>query len=450
MRYALTVFVCKTLTFLLKKMGRNATSAPGKIALKLYPGIGKKFAAKVKKEIIVTMGTNGKTTTNNLLADYLEAAGYSVVCNRLGANMTEGPVTAFLDKCSLFGKINVDFACLELDEAWANHVISSFVPKKIIITNLFRDQLDRYGEIEMTMEYIKRAVRKAENATLILNADDPISVAACEEFKNPKKYFGIKKPYGNYSSKVKDGQYCYKCGNNLQYNFYHFSQIGDYFCECGFKRPEIDFGAENISVFPKVSFEVEALGKIKLNGRGLYNIYNVLASSLGAYLAGIDAEYIRKCCEKYSPQVGRLEEFEIKGKKIYLVLAKNPAGFNQSVSTVTEDPGTKDLIVAVNDGAQDGTDISWLWDVDFEDLLKNNVTSYTVSGTRYADMALRLKYAGLSEKEIILSTDTRQRLEEILASGSGDSLYILANYTALLPIRKVLTELSEKYGKEGK
>lgn len=449
MRYAFTVFICKTVIFLLKVMGRNATTAPGRLALTLYPSIGKKFASKVKKEIIVVMGTNGKTTTNNLLADYFEEAGYSVVCNRLGANMSEGPVTAFLEKCSLFGGLSVDFACLELDEAWANHVVSSFVPSKIILTNLFRDQLDRYGEIDMTMEYVRRAIRKAQDATLILNADDPLTVATCKDFENPKKYFGIKDHFRDYSTRVKDGQYCYNCGKNLQYNFYHFSQIGDYFCECGFKRPEIDFAATDINVFPNVSFNVEPLGKVDLNGRGLYNIYNVLASAMGAYLSGVDENHIKKCAQNYSPQVGRLEEFKIAGKTMYLVLAKNPAGFNQSVSTTVEDPRTKDLLIAINDGAQDGRDISWLWDVDFEDLLKSNVTSYMTGGVRYADMALRLKYAGLPDENISLVTDTEKSIEEVIKNGKGEVLYILANYTALLPVRKVLKDLEAKYGKDG-
>ena len=447
MRYLITVFICKALIFVLKLMGRNATSAPGKLALKLYPEIGIKFSEKVKKEIIVVMGTNGKTTTNNLLADYFQQAGFSVVCNRMGANMSEGPVTAFIEKCSVFGNLSVDYACLELDEAWANKVVESFKPSKIVITNLFRDQLDRYGEIEMTMEYIKRAINKSGNATLILNADDPITVAACKDFDNPKKYYGILEKFGDYGTKIKDGQRCFCCGKNLQYNFYHFSQIGDYFCECGFKRPEIDFGAEDIKVFPSVSFTVNGKEKINLKGRGLYNIYNVLASAYAATLSGVEFENIIKCTENYKPQAGRLEEIKIGGKSFYLVLAKNPAGFNQSVSTVMEDNESKDIVILINDGAQDGIDISWLWDVDFEDLFKSKVTSYMLGGTRYADMALRLKYAGLDDK-IILAKNPAEHFEKLIKYGEGESVYILSNYTALLPARKSLMELQMKYGKE--
>ena len=444
MKYFLTVFICKTSKIIIKLLGKNATTFPGQLALKLCPDIGKYLSRQVKKEIISVMGTNGKTTTNNLLASCYEKAGYKVVCNRLGANMYQGVIASFLDNCSMFGKLSADYACLEMDEAWANVITKDVVPNKIIITNLFRDQLDRYGEIEGTMNYLKKAIKNSPNAVLVLNADDPLVVATAGEFENQKLYFGIKNAYKEYKARIKDGQHCYNCHKNLQYNFYHFGHIGDYFCECGFKRPQIDFGAENISVYPNVAFDVAGIGRLELNGRGLYNIYNILASGCSAYHSGIENEYIIKCAKEYTPQIGRMECFTINNKKVYLILAKNPAGFNQSVGTVNEDPSEKDVLIAINDNAQDGVDISWLWDVDFDDLINDKVKSFSVSGKRYLDMSLRLKYEGVDENRIILMPDIKSGIRNLLKKDT-DSLYILSNYTAIFEIRKILTELLKKF-----
>jgi len=447
MRYFFTVFICKIFILALKLLGKKATSAPGKLAYKLYPDILRVFETKVKKEIIAVMGTNGKTTTNNLLADVLENAGFSVACNRLGANMDEGAVVAFIEKCNIFGQIDVDYACLEMDEGWAEYIFKMITPHKIIITNLFRDQLDRYGEIDTTMSFLKRAIALAPDATLVLNGDDPLTVTSAAGFGNPKLYYGIKNKEFESVQKAKEGKFCYICGKPLDYKFYHFSQLGDYSCECGFCRPKLDTAAKNVKLFPSLSFEIEGKGIIELNGRGKYNIYNLLAVSSAALDCGIDFATIQKTASSYKPQAGRLEKFMISGKEVYLLLAKNPAGFNQSVGAVLEDPSKKDIVIAINDGIGDGKDVSWLWDVDFEDLICENTVSYSVSGTRYADMGLRFKYAGLSESEIVLSPDIASRLSELIASGSGKSIYVLVNYTALFSTQAILKELEgEKNG----
>ena len=444
MRYYITVFLCKIFIFMLRCIGKRGTSAPGKLAFRLYPELLKVYAGKVKHEIIAVMGTNGKTTTNNLLADYFEEAGFEVVCNRIGANMDEGSVVAFLNKTSLFGKIHVDYACLEMDEGWAEYILKFLTPDKIVVTNLFRDQLDRYGEIDITMDFLRKAIRLAPEAKLILNADDPMTVYMAQEFSNPKVYFGIQDQVRHYHSEIKEGKFCYQCQRKLKYHFYHFSQLGDYYCECGFKRPKIQYNASCIKVFPRVEFQIDTKGKIVLNGRGMYNIYNVLASCAAAMECGIDFNVVKTCAARYRPQIGRMEEFHL-GKPVYLVLAKNPAGFNQSVSSVLEDPRPKDVMIAINDGIQDGRDVSWLWDVDFESLLDHTIVSYSVSGIRYGDMAVRLKYAGLSEKEITLSPEMKGRIEELLKNGKGEALYILVNYTALFSTQTILKGMEGAY-----
>ena len=441
MKYFLTVFICKIFIFVLRVLGKKATSAPGKLAFKLYPDILKEFQKKVKKEVIAVMGTNGKTTTNNILADTLSNAGYSVACNRLGANMDEGAVVAFIEKCNIFGKIDVDYACLETDEGWAEYIFKMITPDKIVITNLFRDQLDRYGEIDITMNFLKRAISLAPNAVLVLNGDDPLTVSLAADFSNEKIFYGIKNKEFDNAKDSGEGKFCHFCGKPLKYNFHHFSQLGDYSCWCGFKRPALDVCAKDVKLFPALSFNIEGFGIIELNGRGKYNIYNILA--VASSILNIDSgfEMLKKTAREYKPQAGRLEKFKIGGKNVYLLLAKNPAGFNQSVETVKEDPDKKDIVIAINDVIGDGKDVSWLWDVEFEDLMQENTTSYSVSGSRYADMGLRLKYSGLSEGEIFLCPDIKTRLKELIASGSGDVIYVLVNYTALFSTQAVLKEL---------
>lgn len=441
MRYILTVFICKIFIFVLKLFGKKATSAPGKLAFRLYPDILRCFEKKVKKEIIAVMGTNGKTTTNNLLADALEKEGYSVACNRLGANMDEGSVVAFIEKCNIFGMIDVDYACLEMDEGWAEYIFKMITPHKIVVTNLFRDQLDRYGEADTTVSFLKRAITLAPKATLILNGDDPVTCAMANDFKNKKIFFGIRDKEFDKSKAPNEGKLCPLCKSMLDYEFYHFSQLGKYSCKCGFSRPNLDVTVKNITLFPNLSFEIENVGNLSLNGRGKYNIYNILAVCACGINSGVSFESLDFVTKNYKPQAGRLEKFTLSGKDVYLLLAKNPAGFNQSVETTIEDPSEKDVIIAVNDGIGDGRDISWLWDVDFEDLLVPQTKSLSFSGIRYADVGLRFKYAGVKESETVLSPDIKDRLKELIKLGRGKSIYVLVNYTALFSTQATLKEL---------
>ncbi|MBQ7040153.1 MAG: DUF1727 domain-containing protein, partial [Clostridia bacterium] len=320
MRYHAAVIIGKAVAALLKILKKKGTTTPGNVALKICPGILKKMAGKIPGKIVAVMGTNGKTTTNNLLADYLEKAGYLVVCNRGGANMMAGSVTAFLTKTSVFGKVKADMATLEMDEAWAKHIFSHVKPDVVVLGNLFRDQLDRYGEIEMTMQHLKDAISRVPDAVLIANGDDPLICATVDGFENEKKFFGIEKAFSDNKSEVKEGKFCSKCGKPLKYEFVHFSQLGNFHCDCGFKRPNLTYNAENISVFPKLKFSVSGLGDIELNGRGVYNIYNILGAMAGALECGAKFSDVAECAKNYTPQTGRMEELNIDGKRVCLIL----------------------------------------------------------------------------------------------------------------------------------
>ena len=456
-------------------LGKQGTSLPGRVALKLQPLFIKRLTEQVKGKVIVVCGTNGKTTTNNLLCSMLEAQGYKVVCNHAGANMAEGIAAAFAEAADMLGQVNADYACLEVDEATARHVFGSLQPDLCIITNLFRDQLDRYGEIDLTMEVLKEAIRTAPDARLVINGDDPLTAYLAMESGNAFVSFGISAgagagtragiqagvqaggqagvqagtrtgeaadaeagaldaeagapdaevgaPDAEAGSEVREGRCCKRCGAQLHYDVYHFSQLGVSHCpNCGFARPKIDYEALNVrlgkagscgdDVAGGLSFDIGGQ-RIEAPMSGLYNVYNLLAvwaalaetgcgteAGYGAEAghgakAGRGAEAFNEVLREFKPQFGRSEVFRIGGTRVLLNLAKNPAGFNQNIAAMLEDRSLKDLIIAINDNAQDGRDISWLWDVDFDRLSDDTIRSATAGGTRAPDMRLRLKYEGI-------------------------------------------------------
>jgi len=442
-RDTLAIIACKVLTKLGKMMGRMSTSAPGGIALKISPDILKRLSSRLKGPIIFVCGTNGKTTTNNLLYSLLTHSSQRVVCNNIGANMLPGVAWAFISKVSVFGKLKADCAAIECDEASLRRVVPHVKPDYIIVTNLFRDQLDRYGEIDTTISLMKEAIDTLPDVKLILNGDDPLS----SRLAGDKKciYYGVGESAGVSVNETKEGRFCPVCGSELSYNYYHYSQLGDYFCpKCNFKRPELNYSASNVDLSDGISFDVNSSKptiSLNLNYRGFYNIYNVMASLIAYLECGFSPDGINEVFDAYKPQIARMEPFVINGKTVILNLAKNPAGFNQAIATLASDPRSKDILIAINDGAGDGKDVSWLWDVDFEKLSDVNMASVTASGIRKYDMALRLKYAHFSD--VAISDNNRQTLEK-LVSGNGDVCYVLVNYTAMFSAHDNLSDMSDK------
>ncbi len=438
MKKLLAVWAVKILTIAGKIMGKKSTSGPGEIALKICPDLIEKLAGNVEKEIIVTCGTNGKTTTNNLLYTALTKGGYEVVCNNLGANMIGGIATAFASKCNIFGKFTADYACLEIDEASATKVFDKIKPDVMVITNMFRDQLDRYGETQQTMELLNKAIEKAEGVTLVLNGDDPLTVSFGEN--RNAKYFGISEQVLKQEENSGEGKFCIKCGSPMKYNYVHYSQLGDYFCdECGNKRPEIDYEAKEIDLTESLKFQIN--GKhIDLNYRGFYNIYNILAVFSVMEIIGVDTKHFNGLMSDYKPQIGRMEEFDL-GKPVILNLAKNPAGFNQAIETVMQDTRKKDVIIAINDKPGDGIDVSWLWDVDFEKIGEAQLNKLYTTGIRVYDLALRFKYSGMEPD--LITGDMRKAIEDAIKT-DAEVCYVLVNYTALFGTQKILKEMRKE------
>lgn len=437
MRKLLAIWLGKALTVLGKIIGKKSSSSPGHYALKVCPSLVSELSKCVSKGIIVTCGTNGKTTTNNLIALALETKGYKVICNKLGANMLSGIATTLLQDMSIFGKLEADYACLEIDEAYTPIVFDYIKPDVMVVTNLFRDQLDRYGEIDITSDIIKRAIKKAPDVKLVLNGDDPLCVQFGLEENVKAFYFGISQQVLEQVNDTKEGRFCPICGEEQHYNYYHYSQLGDFSCpHCGFKRPKIDFDVKDVLLGTPMKFTINGQS-MEINYKGFYNIYNLIAVYGALNVIGESTEDFASLLAGYKPQIGRMQEYDM-GKPVILSLSKNPAGFNQAIATVNTDKRKKDVIIAINDKANDGRDVSWLWDVDFDKIADENLNTLTTTGIRVYDISLRFKYADITVD--YMTHDMAEAVTRCLKTDS-EVVYVLVNYTALYSTESVLKKL---------
>jgi UDP-N-acetylmuramyl tripeptide synthase len=440
-RRVAAIWAAKLTGYACRKTGRQGVTLAGKIAQKIYPPILDELASEVREKIFVVCGTNGKTTTNNMLCAALTEEGKKVICNHTGSNMYNGVVAAFVLGAKLNGHLDADYASIEVDEASTKYVFPAIHPDYMVLTNLFRDQLDRYGEIDITMDILQKMMRTEPKMQIVVNGDDALSAYLAMESGNPYIAYGISKPVmKNETNEIREGRFCKKCGARLSYAFYHYSQLGDYSCpSCGFKRPPLRYDAQDVQVGDQLSFSVEDQ-RITANYKGFYNVYNILAAYAAVRSAGFTGEHFEDMLRKFNPENGRMEQFRIQGSSVILNLAKNPAGFNQNIAAVMQDPNPKDIIIAINDNAQDGIDISWLWDVDFDCLGAENIRSITVSGIRCQDMRLRLKYVDIPS---MLEADVEQAIRKRIEDGTGN-LYVLVNYTALFSTRTILSKMQEE------
>ncbi|MDR1101401.1 MAG: MurT ligase domain-containing protein [Clostridiales bacterium] len=462
MRVILAIWAAKILVIIGKLVGKKGSSTPGSVALKICPDMLRILAKKVP-EIAVICGTNGKTTTNNLLCAIMQASGRRVICNHIGANMLAGVACAFAVNADIFGRIHADFAAIEVDEFSAVKVFEHFKPNFMIITNLFRDQLDRYGEIDIAISRLQQAIDMAPNCKLVLNADDPLVAAFACDNSLEVHYFGVgervfEDDAEDTGERVTDGLFCRKCGEKLKYEYIHYNQLGRFFCtKCGFCRPHADTEAQNVELRAEGGLAFDVWGaRIDVNYRGFYNIYNILAAMSVASLSGatdvvqppsehtqdadsskINLAPVTRALADYQPQIGRMQMYKIGGKEFIFNLSKNPAGFNQAIKTIGNDPESA-VIIAINDNEQDGIDISWIWDVDFELL---NAARVFACGTRRDDLRVRLKYAETAA--VTMCATVRDALEAARRGGEA-RVYVLVNYTALFPTEKLLNEMARR------
>ncbi len=447
-RFWLALWAGKTVAKLMKMTGRKATTLPGLIAGKIDSRIINSLGMSFEKGTIIITGTNGKTTSNNLLAAILRAGNIRVAFNREGANMITGITGALLQNTSFWGKPLADILLLEVDEATVPVLCKYIKPKMAVVTNFFRDQLDRYGELDTTVRLVMEAL--PQETELILNADAPL-VTRMGIGRDNAYYYGIKSLPDSSpdSNETREGKYCTLCGAELSYQLFHYGQLGLYSCHnCGFRRPDPDITAENIQPEENgMTFSVQTKG-LTNNGeifylplQGYYNLYNGLAAFCSAIRLGVNREAIDQGLKSFVSDAGRMESFILNSKKVTLTLVKNPMGFNQVIQTMINLGKDIRLLIAINDLAADGRDISWLWDVDFEGLIGNahNIKKIICSGLRAEDMALRLKYAGLSESKIELEHDAELAVKMLESQAEQDeAIFVLPTYTMLFPVRDIL------------
>ncbi len=427
---------------------RNASQLPGHVALAIDPELIEHLRAKAVHGSIVICGTNGKTTTTNVLACALEAAGQCVLCNRAGANMAAGVASALLP-----GTV-ADWAVIEADELSTIHILPQLRPTYLVLLNLFRDQLDRAGEIDHVQDTIVAALEASPNTTLLVCGDDPLSMGVAVRARNVGTRvlaFGIDEDLGLPPDRVPEARFCQVCGAELTYEYHSYAQLGNFACpNCDFDRPALDFTATSVKVNQEgVSFDFAGVGSPGQHGvhagfGGVYMVYNLLAAAAAASLAGVDGESFQTALDNYDPDNGRLQRFVVDGREVVLNLAKNPTGFNQNITLLLTDERPKAVYVVVNDNYNDGKDISWIWDVDFERLAgSGGPVRVLAGGHRANDVQVRFKYVGI---EAPLAEDVADALDALSDVPDDCVLYVLTNYSALWPAKAELENLEAHNG----
>ena len=422
---------------------RPAANLPGKIALAIDPDLLDELRGKCTQGSVITVGTNGKTSTNNLLADAFEAAGRTIICNRTGANLAAGITSALLQQPA------AQWGVFECDELWLAHVLPRLRSNYVLLLNLFRDQLDRCGEIDRIQTSIAGALAASPDTVLVYNADDPLCARIADEVPNRTIAYGLDESMGLAQNTVTDAQMCQKCDGMVRYHYRQYGQLGDYFCDqCDFARPTLDFAGRDIAIGPAgVTMEVcgpAGCESVHTPQPTPYAAYNLVASYALCREAGIPTADFQRAQDAFNPRNGRLQRYRLGGRDVLLNLAKNPTGFNQNLKIVEADQGPKMVAFFINDQVADGHDTSWIWDIDFEELAGQSDTVVFAGGSRAHDLAVRLKYAGIEAAVIENIEDAFDRLGVLTAAGalpSDAAVYAIANYTALPPVHAALNAM---------
>lgn len=442
MRRTAAVWAGKATGALSRLSGRGGgTTLPGDVARAIDPLVLRKLTADLKEGAIVITGTNGKTTTARLVTSMLEGLGKRVIANRAGANLIFGVTAAALRSASADGRVRAEWGVFEIDEASLPRAVEEVQPKAAIVLNLFRDQLDRYGELEKIAKTIESALsRLPEGATAILNADDPrvgeIGLALAQK----PMWFGLEDPRiaAPELPHAADARTCPRCGASLIFTAVYLGHDGVYRCPNGdFARPKPDVAATDIELdgFDSVKMRIDGT-PVTLPVGGLYNAYNALAAFATGRALGLAADYLAERMGVFKAAFGRQERMDFRGRHLVLVLSKNPAGFNETLRTAVDLAHATHFLIGLNDRKADGTDVSWIWDVDFE-RLKGKAATVIPGGTRADDLAVRLKYAGVEAGRP--QNDPAKALDELVAiTPEGATAHVLCTYTAMLDIRAEL------------
>lgn len=443
-RAILSIWVCKILRTVSRFLHRGGTAMPGRIAMKLCPDLLAYLSWNVKT--IAITGTNGKTTCSRMVEEAFSEDHLTYFANRSGANLMSGILTEFVMNCDAFGHMRKHYAVIECDEAAAAKVFGQLKPAVIVVTNLFRDQLDRYGEITHTLENIREGVKQVPHSILCLNADCSLTASlSLDQLPNQIVWFGV-----NATAEMKatptalsDAKYCIRCKTEYEYDYHTYAHLGGFHCpQCGYCRTAPDFAITDIVNMDESHSEV--LLKIKddiypltINLPANYNVYNAVAAICSSVSYGIPLETSIRALGQFSCGFGRMEHFPLAGGT-RMVLVKNPAGCSQAIEYLSGIRADYILVICLNDRGADGTDISWIWDADFEQLvsISDHIQKLFVSGDRADDMRIRLKYAGIPDLKIQVEYSA-EKLTDLLSQESLP-VYIMPTYTAMLDLRSVI------------
>ena len=446
MRVASTV--ARAAGALSRRTGRGGTSLPGKVLLRLEPHAIRDLAARLPNGSAVISATNGKTTTAAMVAAILERSGTQLVHNRAGANMAGGVASALLTGRG-------DTGLFEVDEFWLDKVVPELRPRAILLANLFRDQLDRYGELETIADRWAEVVRTTQTP-LVLNADDP-TIADLGKGPDPSPnspqsvaesshvtYFGVEDDGVRLPGlpHASDAKHCRRCGRPYVYDAVFLGHLGRYHCPTGDStRPTPEVAALDVELrgIKSAAFTLRTPAgerRVELPLPGLYNVYNALAAAALTTRLGASLDDIAAGLHAVSPAFGRAETVHLDGRDLSILLVKNPAGANEVVRTLALEPGQQDVLGVLNDRTADGRDVSWVWDADFE-VLAPNLRRFVCSGTRAPELAVRLKYAGVPADRLVVEPDLPRALDAAVTGGDGP-LYAIPTYTAMLELREEL------------
>jgi UDP-N-acetylmuramyl tripeptide synthase len=458
LRLTVAIIAARAAQYASRLTGRGGGSTvPGVISRRVDPEVLARISSRLPRGAVALTGTNGKTTTTRMVYRIFDADGLRAVNNSTGANLVTGVTAAVVADARVSGDPKAEIGLFEIDEASVPRVTAEASLSTLAVLNLFRDQLDRYGELAYTGKVIASAFPDLpEGGAVILNADDPLVASLGRQTGSENLvYFGVDEPALGTGElqHVADSKDCPVCGTPLDYDLVYMGHVGTYRCSnCDFARPPLSYRASNVEMDgPRgTDFLLETPSgsrELRLDLPGLYNVYNALAAAAVAGESGVGVDEIAKGIEGFGGAFGRVERIQAGDREVFLLLIKNPVGFNEILRTFVaatgETAGAENVLIAINDRDADGRDVSWLWDVDFEMLAEarpEDGKPFSVSGIRATDMAVRLKYADLPVGDVI--EDRKQAIKQAIeTTPPGETLYVLPTYTAMLEIRQTLSEL---------